>query len=357
MRLFFELIQVSLNNRECLSRTPSVKEWWSIYTEAERQAIVGVLQKGLERLPERQMPPKPLLLQWIGMAQMIKMRNRQLDEQTAEVWKELKNNGLTTTVLKGQGVACEYGDLAPFRQSGDIDIWVKGGYKTVCGFVQRTCPTNDIAYHRFHYSFFEDTEVELHHRPTLMRNLFDDRKLAIWYNSFDGDSFLYLKEKGFSVPSADFNRIFLLTHIYRHFLFEGVGLRQVMDLYFVLFNSKGDDKEVELLKELRLMRFAKAMMWLLNKQLGLKEDKLMACGKDEKEGSFLFNEILMTGNFGQDDMRYKYRRLYKLRHHIAHGSHLLLHYPSEVLWTPIWLVYHKVWKWRKKKEISRLNNG
>lgn len=352
MHLLFELIQVTLGNRCCLSSIPSKEEWWGIYKEAERQAIVGVLQKGLERLPEEQMPPKPLLLQWIGVAQVTQTRNLQLDRQTAIVWKFLQKNGLAAVVLKGQGVACEYGDLASLRQSGDIDIWVKGGYKAVCDFVQRTYPTDDLAYHRFHYPVFEDTEVELHHRPTLMRDLIDDKKLAKWYNSFDENSFIYLNDKGFAVPSAEFNRVFLLTHIYRHFLFEGVGLRQVMDLYFVLNNSNGNDREVELLKEFRLLRFAQAMMWLLHQQLGLNEDKLMSCGMDENEGRFLLSEILQTGNFGHSDLRYKFKRLFKLRHHIAHGSHLLVHYPSEVLWTPIWLVYHRIWKRNKKRALK-----
>lgn len=91
--------------------------------------------------------------------------------------------------------------------------WLKGGYQTVCDYVQKTIPTDDLAYHRFHYHYFEDTEVELHHRPTLMRNLIDDRKLARWYESFGTESFAYLENKGFAVPSAAFNRIFILTHI------------------------------------------------------------------------------------------------------------------------------------------------
>ena len=42
-QLFFELIQVSLGNLEKLSETPSANDWESLYNEATRQAIVGVL--------------------------------------------------------------------------------------------------------------------------------------------------------------------------------------------------------------------------------------------------------------------------------------------------------------------------
>lgn len=356
MSLFFELIQVVLGHREKLSRIPTVKEWKDLLDEASRQAVAGICIAGVDKLPQEQMPPpQMLLLEWIGLSEQIRQQNAHLDKQTARIWKQLKEDGLDAAVLKGQGIASLYGDLGVYRQSGDIDIWVKGGYQAVCDYVQRTHPTEDVAYHRFHYGYFDDTEVELHHRPTLMRNLMDDRKLARWYDSFGSDSFVYLEDKGFAVPPAEFNRIFILTHIYRHFLFEGIGLRQVIDYYFVLKsddrNNKDDVKET--LRSLRLSRFAEAMMWILHHALGLEEQYLI-CEMNEKEGRFVLSEIEQTGNFGFSDKRYQYRRLFKLRRQMAHGAHLLLHYPSEVIWTPIWLVYHKIWKWNKVRKIRRL---
>jgi hypothetical protein len=102
------------------------------------------------------------------------------------------------------------------------------------------------------------------------------------------------------------------------------------------------------LRELRLMRFAEAMMWILHTQLGLEEQYLI-CGMNEKEGRFVLSEIEHTGNFGFSDTRFN--GMSKLRRIAKHDIHLLFHYPSEVLWTPIWLVYHKVWKWNKKRKI------
>ena len=199
--LFFELIRIAIGNEKGLSKSPSVEEWYGLFDEASNQAIAGVVFEGVQKLPKEQWPPQDLLFEWIGLSEQIRQQNKEVDKQTAEIWGKLKKDGLDAAILKGQGIATLYGELAPFRQSGDIDIWVKGGYKTVCDYVQRTLPTDDLAYHRFHYDYFKDTEVELHHRPTLMRNLLDDRKLAKWYNSFGADSFVYLEDKGFAVPS------------------------------------------------------------------------------------------------------------------------------------------------------------
>lgn len=357
MYLLLELIQIALGNRQELSITPSDQDWCAIYEESVRQTVVGICLAGIEKLPSEQRPPKKMLLKWIGIAEQIRSKNKCIDKQTATIWKQLKQDGLEAAILKGQGIAQEYGKLAGLRQSGDIDIWVIGGYQKVCDYVQQTHPTEDVAYHRFHYDYFDDTEVELHHRPTLMRNLLDDRKLTKWYNSFYADNFDYYEDKGFAVPPVEFNRIFILTHIYRHFLFEGIGLRQVIDYYFVLKANGGRDKEdiAKILKELRLTSFAEAVMWILQEVLGL-DERCLICGINEKEGRFVLKEIEQTGNFGYEDSRYRYKHFFKLRRQVAHGSHLLVHYPSEVIWTPIWLIYHKVWKWNKVRKIRNSNN-
>lgn len=179
--------------------------------------------------------------------------------------------------------------------------------------------------------------------------------LPKWYNSFGADSFVYLEEKGFAVPPYQFNVIFILTHIYRHFLFEGVGLRQVMDYYFVLKSDERCKKEyvAKTLRALRLEKFARAVMWVMKTQFELEDDYLI-CEPDEKEGKFLLNEIMMSGNFGQTDKRYQYKRFYNIRILSSRWSHLLLHYPSEVIWSPIWIVFHWFWKQSMKAEIHKM---
>ena len=360
--LFFELIQVAIGRRDSLSRVPSAAEWKALYRLSVMQAVAGVCFCGVQRLAneQREEMPKGLMMQWFALAEQIKQRNEVMNRRCVEVQRMLAEDGLRSSILKGQGVARLYrirneelgvrndSQLGMYRQSGDIDVWVKGGFDVVNDFIQRTRPTDDIAYHRFHYDMYDDTEVELHHRPTLMRNLFDDRRLQRWCDSFGADTFV-MADKGFAVPPLEFNRIFILTHIYRHFLFEGIGLRQLMDYYFVLRarnNNLNLDLNNKLLRKLRLMRFAAAVMWVLGHVFGL-EREYMICEPDEKEGHFILDEIMQTGNFGQGDRRYK--GYGKMRRMSRHGLHLLIHYPSEVIWTPIWLVYHKVWKYRKIK--------
>ena len=362
--LFFELIQVAIGRREKISRTLTSQEWETLYRMAESQAVLGICFFGVKRIKETQTEmPLSLFMEWVAMAAIIYQKNKDMDRKSAELWTFLNKAGLDCAILKGQGIAELYGvvkeelgigndTLGMLRQSGDIDVWVKGGFDVVNDFVQKTQPTKDIAYHRFHYNMYADTEVELHHRPTLMRNLFDDRRLQRWCDSFGADTFV-MTDKGFKVPSFEFNRIFILTHIYKHYLFEGIGLRQLMDYYYVLKASSqpspAREDEIRLIKRIGMKRFTAAVMWVLGHVFGL-EKEYMLCAPDAKEGQFILDEIMQTGNFGQGDRRYK--GYGKMRRMSKHGMHLLIHYPSEVLWTPVWLVYHKVWKYRKIKQIN-----
>ena len=49
-------------------------------------------------------------------------------------------------------------------------------------------------------------------------------------------------------PTRDFNAVFLLIHIYRHFFDEGIGLRQLMDYYYCIIRDGDNRYVVNLLK-------------------------------------------------------------------------------------------------------------
>lgn len=364
--LFKDLLQVSIGKRLELSSIPSGADWKQICQIAHNHALTGVCFAGVNRLPSVQKVnlTLELKLQWLAMAAQIQKRNELMNERCAQLQRMVNNVGLKACVLKGQGVAEMYNldvnlntnlHLGLYRQPGDIDMWVKGGYKVVCDFVQRTHPSRDLSYHRFHYHVFEDAEVEIHHRPSMMNNPFHNLKLQRWADELSHEQFVYKANLGFYTPPSSFNKVFLLCHIYRHFVSEGVGLRQLMDYYFVLQNSKVEENEdvMDKIRQLGMKRFARAIMWIMQEVFMLDGNKML-CTPDEKEGRYLLHEIMEAGNFGQTDKRYSYRGRYAIQlQNIRHSTHLLFHYPSEVLWMPLWLIWHFFWKRYKKIMIRR----
>ena len=69
----------------------------------------------------------------------------------------------------------------------------------------------------------------------------------------------------------------------------------------------------------------------------------MICAPNAGEGQFLLNEIIQMGNFGKGDLRY--RRDNAQVRLLKKWAHLVLHYPSEVLWNPVWILCRKIKKY------------
>lgn len=375
--LFFELIQVAIGMRICLSHTPTVDEWDELYAMAKKQSLVGVCFAGIQRLQQqRQEPLEMTYLTWMGMAAKIQQKNEVVNRQCAELGKRLKSEGYRYAILKGQGVASLYkvsgststssaqaqrfqgsSDLSLLRQSGDIDVWVQNrsipelveyvkglgvGYKATAAHVE--C------------EMFPDTDVELHADPAFFRSFRNDRKLKRW---FQKEGFKFHVVSGFNVPSVEFNLVYMMVHMYHHVLFEGLGLRQLMDYYFVL---RAANKEVpngfkfqevsNTIESLGMKKFASGILWVIDYVFGgMKPYETIPLSLDEKVGKLLLDEIMQGGNFGHHDE--KNRGLHggtavgRSLNGLKRNMKFFALGPWEILSSPLWSTWH--WWWRKRK--------
>ena len=124
------------------------------------------------------------------------------------------------------------------RTPGDIDIWVEGEDKRVISFVRSISPHEKACYHHIEFPSYKGVEVEVHYRPSFLLCFWHNRKLQKYYERVKEQQFSHrvmLGEQGeIAIPTAEFNLIFQLTHIYSHLMNEGIGLRQLVDYYYVL---------------------------------------------------------------------------------------------------------------------------
>jgi len=352
--LFFELIQIALGNRECLSLTPSAQEWVDIYKESECQAVTGILIHGIDRLPAEQRPSQALLLQWIGVGQMIEQSNRLLNGRCKELLSNLTSAGLHPSILKGQGIAQCYPEaLQKIGQPGDIDVYVSDGRGKAIGYA-RSVGQNNIEwdYKHLHLNVWDDTEVEMHYHVEVLLNLWKNRKLQKWFKAHAEQLYCHTESTDNTdliTPTAEFNVFYILLHIYRHFLYEGVGQRQIVDYYFVLRTVHGEGLMVEdyvgAVRDFGMEKFAKGLMWVMHETLGMPCD-WMLWEPDEKECRYILEQVMTGGNFGHHDKRLKHSggKYGAVKAILTHNMHLLTHYPSDVIWAPVWIVWHKLWK-------------
>ena len=348
MTLFQEFIKFSLGKGDTLSRKLIEQDWLSLYAEAQRQSLFGVFMDGVERAVAMGEAKPQRLMQWIAKVMALEQRNKLLDAKAAELTRIFADDGFKSCILKGQGVAKLYPH--PYRrQCGDIDIWVEGGREKILAYLKGKYKIGAPVIHHVDVDIWEGVPVEVHFIPSFAYSPFRYRRFKRFFSvqsqlQFDN----YSKEYGFAKPTIEFNVVYSLMHIFHHVLHEGIGLRQMLDYYYILKAYQGDKEEImKILDSLGLDRFAAAVMYVEKAFFDL-EDEYLLCSTDVSLGSFLLDEIKRSGNFGKYDERYiKVNRKngWSVYLHNVRRNMLFLKFcPSEVMWSPIWKPCHFVWR-------------
>lgn len=371
--LFFELIQVTLGTRSTLSMVPSAREWELLFKTARKQSLLGVCFCGVNGLDENGQLvylSEELKMQWIGLALQIKRRNEFIDVRCLELTKMLNRDGYKCCLLKGQAFAYLYpAPLNQYRQPGDIDVWLLSDSDVAIAWARKTGKLHYYDYHHADISIFPETEVELHYRPSISRNLIRNARLQKWFKGEGKGHVVFNETLGCNVPDDVFSVILALNHNYWHLLYEGVGLRQMMDLYFILKHVKEEERKTigELIYYFSLDRFAAASAWVLwhlfdnenEDSIFISEHSPMP-RPNERSGRFLLEEIMNAGNFGHHDTRLKdVNKGNKIRlmfQWMKHNFRLFRYYPADVLWTPIGTLRISLWRrfrYFKEKDLAK----
>ena len=353
-KIFFDFLRFSIGSAKEIPGSLKEADWKELYAIAKKQCLVGVLFDGIKKLPAEHVGmKKEFLLQWMAESQMLEKANVRLNDAAIQVSEWFRKKGFRTCILKGQGNALMYPN--PYsRTPGDIDIWVEGGDKRVISFVRSISPHEKACYHHIEFPSYKGVEIEVHYRPSFLLCFWHNRKLQKYYERVKEEQFSHrvmLGEQGeIAIPTVEFNLIFQLTHIYAHLMNEGIGLRQLLDYYYVLISDDLlliRDRVQKELKYLGLWKFAQAVMFVVKVVFGLSENRMIA-PMDEKEGRFLLDEIMRGGNFGQYDDRMgskggesKIHRYFRMN---LRNLRFVKHYPTEAVCEPIFRTWFAGWK-------------
>lgn len=338
--LFYELLQIAIGNRKSLSHAPSAEEWVDFFVIAQEQALAGVVFLALDTLSKYgQKPQLPLLYEWIGLAEQIKQRNVLLNKRCVEIMRHFDEAGFRCCILKGQGNAQMYPEPL-LRTSGDIDVWVEGGKETIMNFVLSQYPdVRDSGMH-LDYPIFKDVEVEVHYRPQYLSCHKYNKRIQEFFSSEADVQFRHkiILENGFGeicIPYNKLNFVLQMSHLLGHFYEEGIGLRQFVDLFYLLKRMETEDRNNvgKLLGWFGMERFSRGVMWIEKEILGL-EDGFLVTEPSEKIGRIVLSEIEKGGNFGKYNVRNKWRKNSILARAIM-DSYRLIHLsrvqPSEAM--------------------------
>lgn len=408
-KLFFELLQMAIGTRQSLSVAPSANQWSELFALSKKHALVAIAFHGLSLLKGRNCNADDFgasigideitYLKWLGLTAKVAQKNKHLSEVCASLCKELAHDGLYSCILKGQSNLVNYSeDLRECRTPGDIDVWCGlmdpdgidiavadtdghgahfekyHGERGVIEWVLADYRIKDkkmpeVNYHHVDWEY-KGIECEVHFKASWMNCPWHNRRLQEW--CMKNEQWNTCEYEGFNIPSTSFNVVYQLVHIYRHLFNEGIGLRQLLDYYFVLrafhieqgelsdrtdkmqqwANVMGksvpsNEELIRTLKHIGVDKFAGAVMYVLQKVFAMPSEYLL-CASDAKRGEFLLNEIMLAGNFGKYDSRnvisanegYLKRFVRRQKRFLR----FLTQYPSEVIWGPYFTVKQRAWR-------------
>lgn len=306
-RSLFELLRAAMGNAPKNPTELNADEWTELYNLAARQSLLGVVFYAIRQAyPDAESRiPKDLYLKWFYQAESVRALNQTHYELSQKLTALFAQKGFKSVIMKGQANSRLYPDKF-IRQTGDIDIWLSGGREKVIknlldmGLLEGAI----IAEHAVAIpkSVF-GTEVEVHfdfihhdQNPFANRRLLHELSLEVEKGITVGE--------GFGVPTLKFALLMQLSHIRRHLLGQGIGLRQIMD-YAVLLNTSTEEDRIETAKCLTstgLRPMAGALMWVLSNYFGIGDYRLL-CKPDEKRGRRLLKAAMSDGNFGKKGER------------------------------------------------------
>lgn len=272
-------------------------EWIAIYQMSVKQTVQGLVFDGIQLLPVSQQPEKEIQYPWLLQLINLEHQNKQQIAQLIELQYFFENeNHLPFRLLKGQGIARLYRN-GLHRICGDFDLWF--------GPAENVEKANQLIeskgihvvrgeYDDGEYNWF-GTDVEHHCHLIELHNPFKEKELMAW------EKMIY--QTSSDVPEPCANLLLQITHILKHQLNEGIGLRQICDLAVSL---KGLDYNAEdlqkLCKKYGVYRWTKLLLSLINKVLGVPQKELpFPCDGNPE---CLLDEIWESGNFGHYDTRF-----------------------------------------------------
>lgn len=344
---FYSLLRVAFGVQQSLGQVLSDEEWGQLHAIAKKQAVVGICFSALLKLPAGEFPKKNICREWLAEAEPLRKQNLLYYAKARELTMMLSKVGFHSCILKGCSLATYYGDLAEYRSSGDIDVWVDRPTGDIVDYVRSIGVEHHTTIAHVECNMFSDVSVEIHPQPALIRCPWLNKRLKTWICTFDIETFECTN--GFAVAPLKFNLVYLLVHIQHHLLFEGVGLRQFVDYFLVLRAANRDDDRDEFVRtisSLRMVKLAGGVMWIMQEVFDMDKEHILV-EPDAKVGQLLLDEAMSGGNFGKYDNRDKmvksHNAIVRLFGGIVRNARFLSIAPEVVMCNPFWRLWHFLW--------------
>lgn len=320
--------------------------WEKVVSDARRQTVLGLVCDALQALPQEKQPSGEMMTRLRSFRINSVRTHSMLNSRLADVLSILRGEGIEPVLFKGQGLAANYPDPTA-RQCGDIDLYVGGpDYGRACEVAMKHFGVheNDSESIKHYHLKYKEVDVELHRIAESLPGVRADRLYQEWtLKHLHGND---LRKVGIGdaevfLPPYQFDCVYVLNHLWHHFVNGGIGLRQVCDwaMYLHCFHGRIDVSVLE--DDLRSFRLTK--VWglfadIAVRYLGLPSEECpLYDGKASKRTGPVLDMIFSEGNFGKYSDRhstprpagYTAGKLHSFKNSVGRYGRLFHVFPAE----------------------------
>lgn len=202
-----------------LEKSLSAQQWKAVYDIAMKQGVAAVAGESLSFVNQQALPPKEMLLQWIGQSLAQKQKFAQQRNDVESLRKLWRDAGVDCIELKGNSIG-RYYYVPESRYSCDFDCFLSD-YEKGNQIVEATGVEVNRAFYKNSSFTWKSLYVENHQSCTPVRGNKAMKRLERKLRE--------LLEGCQEYPSADFNALFLMEHAWAHFFEEALTLKQLCD--------------------------------------------------------------------------------------------------------------------------------
>ena len=296
--LLLKLIRSSvLQSEEDFSEFSDFEDWGGLFTLCSIHSVVGIIYDKLievfgDRLPEK-------FAVWFKHSAFKEMSFQAVRSLTfANFYQRLKEVNLAPVILKGEVLRPLY-PKPESRTSLDEDLLIDGrDYEaltaelTNMGFEEVTQGDDDKHWLNQKYSVY----FEIHSTPFPPEKSFEK-----WNRIFDGyKDRTITNDNGIISLSREDNLIFLILHAAKHFIYSGVGIKQITDIALFMreYEAEIDFAHVQdALKKVRVYTFAAELTAFIKKYI---YPDIYTFG-DAELGDDFVQDIFNSGSLGKAD--------------------------------------------------------
>lgn len=310
------------------------EDWGKVARLAKSQSVLGVVGDVMlseKRIAAQLSAEMKTKIKTFIMANM--MTHGKLNGVLVNVVSHLSAEGIRSVLLKGQGLA-QYYPKPELRQCGDIDLYVgleryADSYDVVKPLATQIDDRKALEVGK-HYDFFVGkVAVEMHRYS----DRYPTPKLDRIYQEVSlkglNEDLVPLMFSGQTVytPSDEYNAFYIFSHLFHHFLINGLGARQLCDwmLFLRARSSHIDMSSLEtILRRLDMLKPWQAFGCVLVKYFGMPAESFpFYDSAQEHKADNIVRRLLDEGNFGKERDVYKKRgRIYLINKTWAMLAHI-----------------------------------